>query len=239
MRQRRRPDDAKATEAARLYEKEGLNRAQVAERLDVDPSTVSRWLKGLMRGRGSSIDAEAVRRLRVKGKTWQQIADELARSKTGVRMAYRTTYGDPGSLQDPPHLGDEQARELHAMWESVPRFGSTGRALNSVEAEAVRTQLIRYREMNVPATELATVLGVSVPHIVKIISRTTEAWRYGRTCDWCGRPIPAQAQKGTITCGKYCRVARYEVRAGRRPRRNSRQIAAARVHRSAVSGESS
>lgn len=153
-------------------------------------------------------------------------------------MAYRTACdGDYGRLDDPTHLTDKQARELRALWESVPRSGAKGHALNSAEAMRVRHLLIRYREAGVPAAELARVLKVSAAHVGKIASQPTEARRYARTCDWCGGPIPARAYKNAITCGKYCRQARHDFLTGRRPRRSHRG-AAAGARRAAISGES-
>ena len=110
----RKPDESRRAEARRLYHEEGLTRDEVAVRLNVRGSTVSRWLVGdaRPRGRGKRADVadDDILELRAAGWSFQQIALELRMSKTGVRLRYGQLTGTPRPDR-PEKPGREETEE--------------------------------------------------------------------------------------------------------------------------------
>lgn len=87
------PDPARVAEARRLYHGERLTRGQVAARLGVDESTVSRWLAGALRRRGrarrADVDDARIVAMRDEERlSWRQIGAGVRMSASGAQKRY-------------------------------------------------------------------------------------------------------------------------------------------------------
>ncbi len=85
-------------EAIRLYLKDGLTRSQVARTLHVTDHAITAWLAGHARPRGirprPDVENRALVLMRDRDQmSWQEIADALSMSRTGVRMRYLAATG--------------------------------------------------------------------------------------------------------------------------------------------------
>jgi len=75
-----RPADPRREQGRELYT-QGLSRDEVAERLGVDPSTVTRWVRDIARPRGrrkrEDIADEDIAAARERGESYEDIGERL------------------------------------------------------------------------------------------------------------------------------------------------------------------
>lgn len=90
-------DESRTAEAVRLYRDERLTRDEVAARLGVRGSTVSRWLDSEARPRGrrkrTDVTDQEVIEGRDGGLSWAELAAATGMSVTGVRLRYAQATG--------------------------------------------------------------------------------------------------------------------------------------------------
>jgi hypothetical protein len=109
-------DAAKVAEALRLYHDEGLTRDEIALRMRVRGSTVSRWLDGTARPRGPrptttpETDALIIElRSGAVPVPFPALAEEVGMSPTGVRNRYYALTGRPrADRRKTPQTGELQ-----------------------------------------------------------------------------------------------------------------------------------
>lgn len=143
-------DNRLVAEAARLY-RSGLTSRDIAAQLGVDSTTVIRWMDPHLtrrrgpRGRADVIDEQIVT-LVDRGMRFDDVADAVGMSRTGVRKRYYAAVGRPVSRQ--PISDAEVPEGSVSVAEAARLLGVSERTVHrrarAGEVEAVKSRGVWY-----------------------------------------------------------------------------------------------